>query len=65
MTPLSRAFDTVSGMWRARVPLCVIELDYGDGDTVAWEFYEAGVVRFRDALANYEEWSPLWEYALE
>ena len=62
MTPLSRAFDTVSGMWRARVPLCVIELDYG-GDTVAWEFYECGVVRFRDM--DYEEWAPLWEYGLE
>ena len=62
MTPISRAREAVSGMWRARVPLCVIELDYG-GDAVAWEFYEAGVVRFRDM--DYEEWAPVWEYGLE
>ena len=63
MTSISRARETVSGMWRARVPLYTVELDYGSGDTVAWEFYEAGVVRFRDM--DYEEWAPVWEYGLE
>ena len=33
-------------------PLYVIELDYGSGDIVAWEFYETGVVHFCDAVAG-------------
>ena len=43
-------------------PLYVIELDYGSGDIVAWEFYETGVVHFCDAVAGVEEWAPIWEY---
>jgi hypothetical protein len=46
-------------------PLYVIELDRGGGDTAAWEFYETGVVHFRDALADCEEWAPAWEYDIE
>ena len=42
-------------------PIYTIELDYGDG-AVTWEFYETGVVRFRDPLADCEEWAPIWEY---
>ena len=56
MTSISRARETVSGMWRAKVPLYTVELDDGR----AWEFYECGVVRFRDM--DYEEWAPIWEY---
>ena len=54
MTPLSRALDAVSGM----LPLYTVELDDGR----AWEFYECGVVRFHDAVADVEEWAPVWEY---
>ena len=53
-----------SDAWLVKMPLYTVELDYG-GDTVTWEFYEIGVVHFRDALTNYEAWAPVWEYALE
>ena len=43
-------------------PLYIIELDYGDGDAVTWEFYECGAVRFADRLEDVEEWTLVWEY---
>jgi len=58
MTPLSRALDAVSGMWRAKVPLYTVELDDGR----LWELYECGAVRFYDAVEGIEEWAPVWEY---
>ena len=58
MTSISRARETVTAAWRVKMPLYTVELDDGR----AWEFYEAGVVRFRDAVAGVEEWAPIWEY---
>jgi len=45
-----------SDAWLVKMPLYTVELDDGR----AWEFYECGVVRFRDM--DYEEWAPIWEY---
>ena len=35
MTSISRARETVTAAWRAKVPLYTVELDYGSGDIVA------------------------------
>ena len=47
------------------MPIYTIELDRGSGDIITWEFYDTGVVRFRDTLTDCEEWAPAWEYDIE